>query len=417
MLEGGFLFCPIRLQFAGEPDGGGGEDERAADGEADAAQHGLLYRGGGAEFFADVGRADEVGRAHRARDRVEGGDDGGAVRVERFWQGVQAVGFAGDAGDAGDGEQGESGGEGEHLGIQLQQQPQHDQQHAQQDGGGQHGVAPALAVEQAAKQRRGDDFGDASGQQDETGDGAAEQQHLLGVDGQQQFEAEEEEGDASEDDDAVAELGVAEGAQVEQWHVDAVLPPREDANQQQRAEGERGEGCRAKVGEIAARIDQPAEARDGQRRRGQVDFRTADVAQVHREVFADEQHCRQDEGHGEGEEDAPVAVVGDEAGDGWADGGGNGEHHGDDAHCGAAPLGRVDGEDAVEQQRHEAGGGDGLHQPPGDEDGEGRRAGADERAGEEGCLGDEHYFAGLYPLDEVGGDGGEGAHHQQEAGG
>ena len=58
-----------------------------------------------------------------------------------------------------------------------------------------------------------------------------------------------------------------------------------------------------------------------------------------------------------------------------------------------------------------------MYQPPGDEDGEGRRAGADERAGEEGRLGDEHHFAGLCPLDEAGGDGSEGAHYQQEAGG
>ena len=111
------------MQFAGEPDGGGGEDERAADGEADAAQHGLLRRGGGGAFFADVGCADEVGRANRARYRVEDGDDGGAVRVERFWQGVQTVGFAGDAGGAGDGEQGEGGGEDKGVGIGAQVQP------------------------------------------------------------------------------------------------------------------------------------------------------------------------------------------------------------------------------------------------------------------------------------------------------
>ena len=45
------------------------------------------------------------------------------MRVERFWQGVQTVGFAGDAGGAGDGEQGEGGGEDKGVGIGAQVQP------------------------------------------------------------------------------------------------------------------------------------------------------------------------------------------------------------------------------------------------------------------------------------------------------
>ena len=112
-----------------------------------------------------------------------------------------------------------------------------------------------------------------------------------------------------------------------------------------------------------------------------------------------------------------MGVVDDDAGEGGAECGGGGKHHGDHAHSRAAPVGREDIEDAVKQQRHEEGGGYSLHHAPDQQHAEVGRQSTNQRTGEEGGLGDEQHFAGFKPLDNAGGNRRECAHHQEKAGG
>ena len=60
------------------------QHQRAAHCQMDAVEHGLLRRGGGGQFLADIGRADEKCRANRAGNRVDGGQNRRAVGIEFF---------------------------------------------------------------------------------------------------------------------------------------------------------------------------------------------------------------------------------------------------------------------------------------------------------------------------------------------
>ena len=100
------------------------------------------------------------------------------------------------------------------MGVDFQVAPQYGQGGGEHNGGGQHHEAAAFFIQQFAKQRGGQGLGNAGWHEDEAGGGAGEQQHLLGVDGDHQFEAEEEEAGAGEDGEAEAELSVLQGTQV-----------------------------------------------------------------------------------------------------------------------------------------------------------------------------------------------------------
>ena len=88
----------VRLEPVGADDGEDADGEGEAHAQVDAVEHGLLRTAAAGEVFADVGDAHKEGRVNGTGDGVDGGNNGGAVRVEVFGQGVEAVGFAGDAG-------------------------------------------------------------------------------------------------------------------------------------------------------------------------------------------------------------------------------------------------------------------------------------------------------------------------------
>ena len=68
-----------------------GQNNAATAGEMYVVQH--AQRGGclGRKTFAYAGYTDKKRRAEGACNRVDGGNDGGAVWVEVFRQGIQAV--------------------------------------------------------------------------------------------------------------------------------------------------------------------------------------------------------------------------------------------------------------------------------------------------------------------------------------
>ena len=118
------------------------------------------------------------------------------------------------------------------------------------------------------------------------------------------------------------------------------------------------------MGKITARINQPAEARNRQHSRQHINFRTADVAQIDRQIFAHQHHRRQHKRHSKAEQHTPMRMVDDDARQRRPHCRRGGKHHGNDAHCRSALVGWENRQYAIKQKRDKKRGRHCLHHTP-----------------------------------------------------
>ena len=155
------------------------------------------------------------------------------------------------------------------------------------------------------------------------------------------------------------------------------------------------------MGKITARIHQSAETHDRQNGRQHINLRTADVAQIDRQIFAHQQHRRQHKRRGKAEQHAPMRVVNNDARQRRPHRGRSGKHHGNHAHRCSALIGRVNRQNAVKQERNEKRGRHRLHHPTDYQYAKSRRKRANHRTGQKRCLRKQHHFARFKPLNHA----------------
>ena len=169
------------------------------------------------------------------------------------------------------------------------------------------------------------------------------------------------------------------------------------------------------MGEITARIHQPAETHDRQNGRQHINLRTADVAQIDRQIFAHQQHRRQHKRRGKAEQHAPMRVVDDDTRQRRPHCRRGGKHHGNHAHRCSALVGRENRQHAVKQERDEKRGRHCLHHPPHNQNSESRRKRANQRPCQKRCLRKQHHFARFKPLNHACRNRRKCPHDQQKA--
>ena len=256
---------------------------------------------------------DEEGGAQRTGDGVERCHDGRAVGVEIARQGVEAVGLGHHGCRSRRREEPKQRGQPPDPGSGIKAEPHAQQADEDEHRARQDHESPASPIQQRPEHRHQQCLDDAARQQDESGDGRRQHEHLLGVHGHEQLHAQEQEDVAGHHDDGIAELCVAESPQVQQRRLQTELTDHERSDHQQGYRQQHGQlqgGC---LGKRAAPVDQPAKAQHRQHDRQQIDAWSRDLDQGDFQVTEHQQDSHQHQRHGQQEQPAPAEVVDDEA--------------------------------------------------------------------------------------------------------
>ena len=317
----------------------------------DTVQHCLLRHICAGKFLADIGRTDEKRRADGTGNRVDGGQNCRTVRIERFRQRVQTMGFAGYTSRHGKRQQRKHRRQHHHLRINPQKQPQYRQRHHQHHCCRQNDKASALFVQQFAEQRRGNCLGNTGRHQNQAGCRTSQHQHLLRVHRHHQLQTQEQEYRTGQNHNAISELLVFKRTKVQQRRSQTELTVRKPTHQHNGSGKEQDKFHQRHMGKITARINQSAEACNRQHGRQHIDLRTADVAQIDRQILAHQHHRRQHKRRGKAEKHAPMRVVDDDARQRRPHCRRGGKHHGNDAHRRSTLVGRENRQYAVKQKR------------------------------------------------------------------
>ncbi len=266
-----------------------------------------------------------------------------------------------------------------------------------------HRAAHAMLVEQAPGEQPRERADDRAGEHRHAADGGALPQHALNVKRHDGLDADERGLEQRDDDDDRAVLLGFQDIDAQHGLVKVQLAIRVGAHERQAHHDER-----YRYDQIIRRAERRQTVQQAdQADRRKHDRRSIELAAAEFAIglqFLDGQKNDDAREHGHDHEDgAPAHGVHQHAGKRGADGGSEADDQPDDAHGRAATFARDDQQDDAEHHRHDEAGGAGLHDAPGKQEAECRRACRDDGPRAEQAYSADEQPAGGKAPHQVGG--------------